>query len=940
MRQKEERWQTGKMSARSTEMSWQLGKMRTQIGKMSARSTEMSWQLGKMSWQIPDLPSKIINLRGKGQFLMQKINKQWQRSLRLWGLFLLVAIIVVIIQGSPLPATELQAVDLKNLPASQYSSTITAPFNQPSYYPTQQAPPSNLYRPVADWVGRLILPTTKQYQEQSQEQSQQSAKAAPATDWVWFQVYSAPDTAKPLVGQTVRLTWNNTALTQKYVKLASRDVRFTPQTEKNWQTGTINPIRLNQRNQVGPLQSLAGAHPYDDVTVALWSPVTVDGQTLRIDRDPLQETGRFYTLVKFLEPVPPADPKALPQQCPGEPPCTSELMRVQHYNPKTRQFDGAIETIRIPQQPADVGGVFNMTTRDLAASPAGAAGWYVYGAKNQAGEFTAEALKPRSLFQLPAQQTILGVRNGIKYINYGNWKDLEKKQGSIQTVLVDSQAKTIETANSDWKIGDRALFLHNYGGRGGTHERHESYIAGTYAGHFSLGIAEIVTDPFTSEPIFDLTYFQVYGNGSDGTLSGGQTWANYMGNLRRGVMGTRPISDTLIKLDTLTEPYTFGDTKLSFFNELIGELSLVGARYRIGDGSGNSTITSATSCVQDSAQALFITLQRFKQRIEANPQIIEWLRQNPQDPTTERFKRLVQLGKDLAEQLTPMGVVRWDWQQNADILTGVEPNQQFLSIDNFQIKNLLTGLISWRTAMPRQGHDELAMLFFHNQASLWFLRSNIIGGNNPDIAPLEPTLLLGAWKLPGTQIAPAAWWVIRTFGGVTIPTPWQWLITLALILVFGALSLAIAVSQGFLHWQPWQAPWYRQLGALLHLLIVPALVQEYLFRVLLLPHPSEWVPDWSWWAWALLALGLFVGFQLLYARFLRRSLYASFSHPVGMSLITILGFTCTLIYRLTGSLWTIAIAHWVFASTWWLLLGGRQRAIGMAENAPEKYSAW
>jgi len=289
--------------------------------------------------------------------------------------------------------------------------------------------------------------------------------------------------------------------------------------------------------------------------------------------------------------------------------------------------------------------------------------------------------------------------------------------------------------------------IHNYGGRGGTHPKHESFVAGTYAGHFSFGVGAVTNDPFTNEPVFDY-YFQVYGNGGDGTLSGGQSWANYMGNLRRGFMSMRPISDTLIHLDTLTEDYQFGDAKLSFFKELIAELSLIGARYRTGDGSGDSTITSATSCVQDSAQALFLTLRRFREKIETNPQIVEWMKAHPDDPNTQRFVRLVKLGKDLAAQLAPVGVVRWDWEQNADQLTGIYKSNQFLSIDNFQPKNLITGLISWRTAMPRQAHDEFAKLFLHHGAKIWVLRPNQIGGADPGVAPLEPTLLLGAWKLP------------------------------------------------------------------------------------------------------------------------------------------------------------------------------------------------
>jgi len=292
------------------------------------------------------------------------------RSLKYWVWIVVGAIVVL-----GLPLLPLRAIDLSQLPASQYSSTVVAPFNQPNYYPTKQTVPSNLYRPVAEWMGRLILPTSEQYQ--------QFAETTQETDWAWFEIYTAPANAQNLVGQTIRLAWNKTPLTKNYIKVATRDVRFTPEADKDFQSGVINPIRLNNRKQVGPLQSLAGGHPYDDVTVQLWGKVTVEpgrqptgesgsptepkssdvlttafkpSTTLRIEREPLQETGRFYTLVKFLEPAPPTPAHPLPQQCPGEQPCTSDLMRVQHYNPKTRQFDGTIETIRIPQQPADVAG--------------------------------------------------------------------------------------------------------------------------------------------------------------------------------------------------------------------------------------------------------------------------------------------------------------------------------------------------------------------------------------------------------------------------------------------------------------------------------------------------------------------------------------------------------------------------------------------------------
>lgn len=837
-----------------------------------------------------------------------------QRSSHRWLVALLLSLAIALLPLFSWSAGE------TSLPASQYASTITAPFNQPSYYPITTDSPGPFFRPMGEWIGRLILPDEAEYQ--------QFAQATQETDWAWLEVETAPPGQQALVGQTVRLAWQPQPLVQAYVKKASRDVQFAPEIQQTWEGGVIHPLRLNGRSQVGPLQSVAGAHPYDDVTVQLQGQVTVDPTTmpatLRVAREPMQESGRFAALVKLIEPVPPDDPADLPEQCPGAPPCPSDRFRVRHYNPASRAFDGPATIIRIPQQPADWIGVYNMSVRELAQSPAGEAGWYIYGANDATGLFTVQSMLPRSLVQLTPQRVVLGLQPGLRYVTQGNWQDAANRYGQIDTVLVDGTAQTPDAAIAAWKLGDRLLAMHLYGGRGGTQPRSEQNVLGTYAGHFSFGMGQVIPDPFTQEPILHYDYLQVYGNGVDGTLSGPNTWANYAGNLRRGVIGTRPLSDVLVKLAPLTAEYQFGDTSLSFYNELLRELSLIGARYRIGDGSGSATITSATSCVQDSSQALFLTLWRFRDKIEANPEWVAWMKAHPDAPTTQNFAELVALSRDLAQQLTPLGVVRWDWQQNAEVLTGMRPDDAFISIDDFQPKNLLTGLISWRTAMPRQAHDELALLFLRHGAALWFLRPNQIGGVDPGLAPLEPTLLLGAWKLPGTETPLLSYLVIRTFGGVTLPTPGDWLTALLLLLGFGAIALPLGFARNFLHWQPVALPWYRQLLWLLRLLLVPALLQEYVFRVLLNYYPTRYIPPLNWWGMALLALGLFMGFQWGYGQ-LRRSRRAVLHHPLFLSLITLLGLTNTLAYWLTGSLWTITAIHWVVMAVWWLLLGRRSR---------------
>ena len=62
--------------------------------------------------------------------------------------------------------------------------------------------------------------------------------------------------------------------------------------------------RVDGWPRVDPLESVAGAHPIDDVVVRLDGPVQVerggrDTPRLRIEREPAQITGRFYALVTF-----------------------------------------------------------------------------------------------------------------------------------------------------------------------------------------------------------------------------------------------------------------------------------------------------------------------------------------------------------------------------------------------------------------------------------------------------------------------------------------------------------------------------------------------------------------------------------------------------------------------------------------------------------------
>jgi predicted Abi (CAAX) family protease len=591
---------------------------------------------------------------------------------------------------------------------NNYGIYRKSPLNQPSYYPLNQSVSSRLYQPTGIWVGRLILPPKEQRQR---------------VKGVLLEVQHAAPDYQNLVGKIVNLRWRNDPEVQDYVQTVTKDVRFTEQTEESKNQGNLHPDRLNNWQKVDPLESLAGARPDDNVMVRLLQPIVVeekgnDRPTIILSQEPIQITGRFYGLVTIVEPKINGSDKFL----------------VHHFNPTSKQFDGLEETIRIPQVPADRSGVFRSKNQGLEKSPLNPTGWYIYGAKDADDIFVTQAIAPRALFRLQPDEVLLGKKAAIDYIDKTYWKDTQAQKGTAKTVLLDPTAKQINEAISRWREGDQAIVLHSFGGIGG--KKAEPAPLGVVTGHFVYGLARVVRDPLTQELRFDIEYRQVYAHNPDAIVAGTIHWSGYMGDLQRGWLGNRPVSDVLIKLDAVTEDYDFDGIKVSPLKEFTRQLDIMMARYRIGDGTGAAIVEPATSCVQDSNQALFVTIKQIEAAIQSNPQIQDWLKRHPDHPQTQRFEKLVELGRSLERQLMPLGIVRSDWQQNAQTLAGTRPEANSLS-------NFFAALTSWRSLLPRRAHDEIAQIFLKQGASLWLLRTNQVGGFDPDIEPRAPTALLG-----------------------------------------------------------------------------------------------------------------------------------------------------------------------------------------------------
>ena len=182
---------------------------------------------------------------------------------------------------------------------------------------------------------------------------------------------------------------------------------------------------------------------------------------------------------------------------------------------------------------------------------------------------------------------------------------------------------------------------------------------------------------------------------------------------------TRPISDIVVKFEPLMQTYGSGEATVSPITEFRYQLKMMMARYRIGNGTGAAIVSPAQSCVQDSNQALYRAIQEIEEKSEEAPQL----------------RQLAALGAALEQELTPLGLVRSDWKTNTDTLVGSPPTQN-------QLLNLIRGLLSWRTMLPRRAHDELARVFLKQGAQLWFIRANQIGGIDSTIVPYAPTTII------------------------------------------------------------------------------------------------------------------------------------------------------------------------------------------------------
>ncbi len=639
-----------------------------------------------------------------------------------------VDLVMAVLQGD----TDSQRLDgNEELPSklSNYERYRAIAANRPETYLIHRAAPSKHYRAIAPWMGRLILPTKNHRQ---------------TTHDVLFEVHHAPDDFPHLVGQIVTLRLSDELETQSYVRAVTKDVNFSSQAEASVRKGKIHPTRLNHWRRVNPLESLAGAHPVDDVMVMLPRSVIVVSQEEQIDpeqnvtsansslpskrpashvlyirREPVQITGLYYGLVKFADSLADSSADALK--------LSDDLFKVIHYNPISGQFDGPKEIVKVPQVPINNNNTHPSTVKGIERSAVNVTGWYIYGTQDESGSFVVQALAPRALLKAEPDLIVTEKKAAKKYFKEKTWQHLTEKKGTTSSVLL---SPGLQIKPTPWAEGQRALLIHVYGGVGGN-KAEPAAKAPLYFGHFAYGTAEVVREPLTGELRFEIIYHQIYTQNPEGLISGRLHWSRYMGDRTFGFLGLRPVADTLIKLDEFTDNYQGEGWLRSPLDRLMYELEIMAARYRIGDGTGATFVGPANNCVQDANQALYAAMRYIARSIRESPNVEEWKQQHADQ--AQRLDELEQLAEDLKQLLLPWGMARADWKNRADVLGN--------TLEDNPIQTLIRSLISWRSLLPRLTSDEVTEAFLDQGGAAWILQTTQIGGFNPDIEPVAPMTL-------------------------------------------------------------------------------------------------------------------------------------------------------------------------------------------------------
>lgn len=137
--------------------------------------------------------------------------------------------------------------------------------------------------------------------------------------------------------------------------------------------------------------------------------------------------------------------------------------------------------------------------------------------------------------------------------------------------------------------------------------------------------------------------------------------------------------------------------------------------------------------------------------------------------------------------------------------------------------------------------------------------------------------------------------------------------------------LPLGLLTGLLEWAPAQLSWLRALRVAVTVLMAPAILEEFVWRGLCLPHPLENPSLSSRWGWGIISLSLYLVSHPLNSMTFYPGSLEMFTLPIFLASVVALGLICMAAYWRSGSIWLPVAIHWLVVMAWLLLFNGYNR---------------
>jgi CAAX protease family protein len=156
----------------------------------------------------------------------------------------------------------------------------------------------------------------------------------------------------------------------------------------------------------------------------------------------------------------------------------------------------------------------------------------------------------------------------------------------------------------------------------------------------------------------------------------------------------------------------------------------------------------------------------------------------------------------------------------------------------------------------------------------------------------------------------------------TLPAARTWLTCASVYAIFLVVAAPIGLVSGLLRPDMPHLAWQNGILTAVLIFIQPALLEEVLFRGLMLPRERRSLTRGRVVLVAAAALTLYVASHPLNARLFRPEMLGVFASPVYLILVTLLGLACTATYFISRSIWPPVAIHWMTVMMWLWFLGG------------------